>query len=228
MPKLYHSPLDPASRRIRLAMAEYGIDLELIEERPGQPSDTLNELNPAGLTPVLIDDDRSIVSGVEALGEYLEETRGSPKTTLLGRTPTERAETRRLVAWFDRKFNAEVSEPLLTEKLVRRFLPRERGGGPPDMARVRGAQANIRMHLEYISTLADERNWLAGANLSLADFAAAAHLSCLDFLGEVPWASAGSAKIWYQRIKSRPSFRPLLTDYVRGLTPPPNYVDLDF
>jgi len=228
MPKLYHSPLDPASRRIRLAMAEYGVDLELIEERPGQPSDTLQELNPAGVTPVLIDDDRSVVSGVEALGEYLEVTRSSPKTSLLGRTPAERAETRRLVAWFDRKFHSEVSEPLLTEKLTRRFLPRERGGGSPDMARVRTAQANIRLHLDYIATLADERNWLAGANLSLADFAAAAHLSCLDFLGEVPWNSAESAKIWYQRIKSRPSFRPLLTDYVRGISPPPNYVDLDF
>jgi glutathione S-transferase len=228
MPKLYHSPLDPASRRIRLAMAEYGVDLELIEERPGQPSDTLQELNPAGVTPVLIDDDRSVVSGVEALGEYLEETRSSPKTSLLGRTPAERAETRRLVAWFDRKFHSEVSEPLLTEKLTRRFLPRERGGGSPDMARVRTAQANIKLHLDYIATLADERNWLAGANLSLADFAAAAHLSCLDFLGEVPWNSAESAKIWYQRIKSRPSFRPLLTDYVRGISPPPNYVDLDF
>jgi glutathione S-transferase len=228
MPKLYQSPLDPASRRVRMAMGEYGIDIDLIEERPGQPSDALQELNPAGLTPVLIEDDRSFVVGIEAIGEYLEETRSTAKTTLLGKTPAERAETRRLVAWFDRKFYSEVSEPLLTEKLHRRFLPRELGGGPPDMSRVRAAQGKIRVHLDYIGALADERNWLAGANLSLADLAAAAHLSCLDFLAEVPWSDASPAKAWYQRIKSRPSFRPLLSDYVRGITPPPNYADLDF
>jgi glutathione S-transferase len=228
MPKLYHSPLDPASRRVRMAMGEYGVDIELIEERPGQPSDTLQELNPAGLTPVLIEDDRSVVVGIEALSEYLEETRSTAKTTLLGRTPAERAETRRLVAWFDGKFRAEVSEPLLREKLIRRFLARELGGGPPDMSKVRAAQANMRCHLDYIASLADNRNWLAGANLSLADLAAAAHLSSLDFLGEVPWSDASPAKAWYQRIKSRPSFRPLLSDYVRGIAPPPNYADLDF
>jgi glutathione S-transferase len=228
MPKLYHSPLDPPSRRIRLALGEYSQDIELIEERPGQPSDALQELNPAAATPVLIEDDRSVVVGIEALSEYLEETRSTPKLTLLGRTPAERAETRRLVGWFDRKFHTEVSEPLLTEKLYRRFWPRELGGGPPDMGRVRAAQGRIRFHLDYIGALADERNWLAGANLSLADLAAAAHLSCLDFLAEVPWSDASPAKTWYQRIKSRPSFRPLLTDYVRGITPPPNYADLDF
>jgi glutathione S-transferase len=228
MPKLYHSPLDPASRRVRMAMGEYGADIELIEERPGQPSDALQELNPAGATPVLIEDDRTVIAGIEAITEYLEETRGTARASLLGRTPVERAETRRLVAWFDRKFHAEVSEPLLTEKLVRRYLPRELGGGPPDMSRVRAAQATIRYHLEYIAALSDARNWLAGANLSLADLAAAAHLSCLDFLGEVPWSDSSPAKAWYQRIKSRPSFRPLLSDYVRGITPPPNYADLDF
>jgi glutathione S-transferase len=228
MPKLYHSSLDPASRRIRMAMGEYGLDIELIEERPGQPSDALQELNPAGETPVFIEDNRSVVIGIEALSEYLEETRGTAKTTLLGRTPGERAETRRLVAWFDRKFHAEVSDPLLAEKVYRRFLPRELGGGPPDMNRVRAAQGKIRSHLDYIAALADERNWLAGAHLSLADLAAAAHLSSLDFLGEVPWSEASPAKAWYQRIKSRPSFRPLLSDYVRGITPPPNYADLDF
>src|SRR6185295_7823622 len=138
MPRLYHTPLDPGSRRIRLDLAEYGIETQLLEERPGAPSDGLLGLNPAAETPVFVDDDGTVAVGVEAVGEYLEETRGT-KLTLLGRKPAERAETRRLVSWFDRKFRDEATGPLLAEKVVRRFLARDAGGGPPDMARVRTA-----------------------------------------------------------------------------------------
>lgn len=228
MPRLYHMPLDPGSRRIRLTLAEYTIETQLLEERPGLPSDALLGLNPAAETPVFVDDDGTVACGVEAVSEYLEETRASQKLSLLGRSPAQRAETRRLLAWFDRKFHADVSGPLLAEKVVRRFLPRELGGGSPDIGRMRSAQASVHDHLEYIGLLADERKWLAGDELSSADLAAAAHLSCLDFIGEVPWAGFPAAKAWYQRFKSRPSFRPLLADHIRGITPPPNYADLDF
>ena len=227
MPRLYHTPLEPGSRRIRMALAEYAVETQLLEERPGAPSEALLGLNPAAETPVFVDDDGTVACGIDAVAEYLEETRGA-RVTLLGRKPAERAETRRLVAWFDRRFMADVTGPVLAEKVVRRFLPREAGGGPPDMMRVRAAQGLVRDHLEYVGLLADERNWLAGNSLTSADLAAAAHLSCLDFLGEVPWGSAPAAKAWYQRLKSRPSFRPLLADYVRGITPPQSYADLDF
>jgi glutathione S-transferase len=228
MPKLYHLPLDPFSRRVRIALGEYGIAADLIEERHGSASDELLALSPAGVMPVFIDDDGTVACGIEAVSEYLEETRAGANGTLLGETPAARAETRRLAAWFDRRFNAEVSVPMLDEKVTRRFLALKEGGGPPDMARIRHAQSHVPYHLDYIGALADARNWLAGDNLSVADLAAAAHLSCLDFLGEIAWTSAPAAKLWYQRIKSRPSFRPLLADHVRGMTPHPSYADLDF
>ena len=75
---------------------------------------------------------------------------------------------------------------------------------------------------------AETREWLAGPNLSLADFAAAAHLSCLDYIGDVDWRLSRATKDWYARIKCRPGFRTLLADRVPGLTPPAHYVDLDF
>jgi glutathione S-transferase len=227
MATLIHFALDPFSRRMRLALAEYGSSAELIEEQPWAPTADLFSLNPAGTLPILLDNSATVICGIEAIGEYLEETRRK-RLSLIPGDAAERAEVRRLVGWFDTKFYAEVSEPILTEKVIRRFLAREDGGGAPDMARVRHAAAKLRLHLDYIAHLADRRTWLAGEELSLADLAAAGHVSVIDYFGDVPWADYPMAKSWYQRIKSRPSFRPLLADTVRGLTPPAAYADLDF
>lgn len=230
MPKLFHYPLCPFSRRIRLALGEYDLTAELNEERPWALSNRMVKLNPARTLPVLIDDDRTAVVGIEAVSEYLEETRAPAGSShsLLGETAPVRAEVRRLVAWFDVKFHREVSRQLLFEKIDRRFMTPEQGGGTVNMAVVRASAANIRPHLDYIGHLAESRGWLAGDDLSFADLAAAAHLSSIDYLGEVPWSTNASARTWYTRIKSRPSFRPLLADKIRGMPPPRIYADLDF
>ena len=228
MARLLHYPLDPFSRRVRLQLSEYGAEAELMEERPWEQRAGFLQLNPSGLLPVLIDDDKTVAAGIEAVSEHLEEAHGASKGSLLGKSPGERAEARRLAAWFDGKFHHEVGGPVLMEKVIRRFLAPEVGGGAPKMNRVRAGLGRIRQHLEYIGTLSEQRNWLAGERLSIADLAAAAHLSCLDYLGDVPWSANEAAKSWYQRIKSRPSFRPLLADHVRGITPPRTYADLDF
>jgi glutathione S-transferase len=157
-----------------------------------------------------------------AICEYLDEA--YPDGPLLGRTLAERAEVRRLVAWFDQKFQQEVTQNLLSEKQMKRLL----GRGNPDAAAIRAGYANLKPHMEYIGWLAETRAWLAGGSLSLADLAAAAHLSALDYLGDVDWSLSEGAKDWYARMKSRPSFRPLLADRVTGLSPPAHYADLDF
>ena len=227
MPTLLHFPLDPLSRRIRLALAEYGVPFQLTEERPWTPSETLFNLNPAGIVPVFLEDGGAPVSGIEAITEYLEETQPGGKSLIPGEASA-RAEVRRLAGWFDTKFYAEVSEPIITEKIIRRFMTREIGGGAPDMGRVRYGLSRLRDHLDYVGSLADHRSWLAGEHLSIADFAAAAHLSVIDYLGDVPWTDFPIAKRWYQRIKSRPSFRPLLADTLRGMPPHSDYANLDF
>lgn len=230
MAKLYHFPLDPFSRRVRLSLGEYESEAELIEEQPWNQRAKFLKINPSGALPVFIDDDGTAVLGVEAVGEYLEETRtGNGKAaSLLGQTAAQRAETRRLVAWFDRKLHREVSWPIVAEKVERRFADKSKGGGAINMNAVRSALRNIRSHLNFIGTLAEQRNWLAGDELSLADLAAAAHLSCVDYLGDVPWSTNDAARGWYQRLKSRPAFRSLLVDHVRGMPPPRAYADLDF
>jgi glutathione S-transferase len=227
MPKLHHFTLDPYGRRLRLSLAEYGVDLQLTEERPWQPSSQLAMLNPAGLSPVYVEDSGVAICGPEAITEYLEETLGQDKSLMPGNAVA-RAEVRRLIGWFDVKFYSEVTEPVLTEKVIRRFVSGPSGSSSPQMSRVRQGLTVMKAHLDYIGALAEERSWLAGEDLSLADLAAAAHLSSIDYLGDVPWAEHPVAQMWYQRIKSRPSFRVLLGDTVPGMAPSAHYADLDF
>jgi glutathione S-transferase len=230
MPVLHHHPLSPGSRYVRLVLAEYGEEVAFAEEAPWERSDALLTLNPAGTLPVFIDDAEATVAGAAVVGEYLFETRGARlgEFALMPSAPAERAEVRRLVDWFLVKLDGEVTGYLLNEKIYKRRLAVSEGGGPPDAAAIRAARANIRYHLRYIGYLMARRNWLAGKELSFADLAAAAELSCIDYLGEVPWDEDAQAKAWYARVKSRPSFRPLLADLVRGNPPPGHYADLDF
>ncbi|MBL1258426.1 glutathione S-transferase family protein [Methylocystis sp. Sn-Cys] len=226
MPLLYHYPLCPHSRFVRLTLAEYGVAVELIEERATDRRPEFLSLDPAGRTPVFIDDDGTIVPSA-VIAEYLDETYGAQQgpQRLLPPEKLARIETRRLVDWFNVKFFEEVTSWLVTEKVYKRFSPQ---GGAPDMDLVRIARANVRHHMRYIGYLTGARNWIAGDRLTYADFAAAAHLSCVDYLGDAPWEEDEAAKHWYQRIKSRPAFRPLLADRAPGMTPGPYYAELDF
>ena len=229
MHRLTHFRLCPHSRSIRLALGELDVDFEMVEERPWEWRPGFLELNPSGSLPVLETDESAPVAGTYAISEYLAETidTGGSTATLFPGDARARAEVRRLVDWFHMKLDAEVTSELLKEKLYPRLQP-ELGGHTPDIALVRAIKSNLRYHLAYINHLADQHSWLAGDVLSFADLAAAAHLSCIDYLDEMPWESNTVARDWYAKIKSRPSFRALLADRVPGLPPPMHYGDLDF
>jgi glutathione S-transferase len=219
---LYHLPLSPYSRKVRLVLAEKRLPVELRTEKVWERRPEYLELNPAGTVPTLIEDNGLVIADSAVICEYLEEA--YPDTPLLGRTLAERVEVRRLVAWFDGKFAHEVSRNLLGEKLMKRLAAR----GNPDATALRMGYVGLRHHMQYLGWLAETRKWLAGATISLADFAAAAHLSALDFIGDVDWSLSQPAHDWYAQVKSRPSFRGLLTDRMPGMTPPAHYADLDF
>jgi glutathione S-transferase len=222
---LHHFPLDPASRQVRLALGEKRLPFTDVAVRYWERPRELTKLNPSGMTPVLVETngaDQLILCESRAILDHLEEA--NPEPPLLGREPAERAETRRLLQWFDRKFDFEVGGFLLHEKMEKRLL----GLGSPELANLRQGREALKNHLFYIDRLLAERDWLAGRRLSLADFAAAAHLSVIDYFGDVPWADFPQVKTWYMKLKSRPAFRPLLLDRWPGLTPAPHYDDLDF
>ena len=230
MKRLYHHPMSGNSRYIRLILAEYCVDAELEEERQWQRREAFLKMNPAGTLPVLLDEADHPICGAFVIGEFLDEIQGPlmRERRLMPEASLERAEIRRIVDWFLHKFDQEVADYLVHERVFRQQMPADLGGGPPDSAAIRAGRANLKMHMRYVGWLANTRNWLGGNRLSQADLAAAAAISVLDYLGEIDWEAEPAARDWYARIKSRPSFRRLLSDKAAGLPPAAHYTDLDF
>ena len=221
---LYHYPLHPGCRAVRLCFAEKKLKLREEVVDPWSPADSFLDLAVEGVPPVLTDITPAgpvTLAGTRALCEYAEEA--STRNPLLPEDRAGRAEVRRLCAWLDGRFDAEVNALLLSEK-----LESTRMGGNADPDILRRGRGHLHAHLEYLEWLLQNRDGLAGPAFSLADVTAAAHLSCLDYLGEVRWRDWPELHSWYARIKSRPSFRPLLADRLPGLRAPRHYTDLDF
>ncbi len=222
MRTLFHLWLHPFSRKVRVVLAEKNLEFELQIEKVWERRTEFLALNPAGDVPVLIEEDGTTIANSQVICEYLEEE--YKDVNLLGENSVQRAETRRLASWFDVKFNREVTDNLVNEKLMKRYLKLGEPHGPS----IRAGHANIHYHLDYIGFLTEKRKWLAGDEFSLADIAAASHLSAVDYIGDVPWEEHEAAREWYAKVKSRKSFKPLLDDRIPGFTPAGHYEDVDF
>jgi glutathione S-transferase len=221
MARLYHVPLSPFCRKVRLVLAEKRIECELVEERYWEQDADFLRRNPAGKVPVLRMDGMTMAESA-AICEYVEEKYPTPP--LMPKGAEARYEVRRLVGWFDDKFHAEVTSKLLYERVNKKMMKQ----GFPDSRNVKDGARAIKFHLDYLAWLLDHRRWLAGDVMTLADFAAAAHLSSLDYISDVDWHRSEVVKDWYAKIKSRPAFRGILADQVPGFPPPAHYADLDF
>lgn len=221
MARLYHVPLSPFCRKVRLCLAEKKIEVDLVEERYWEPSQDFLRRNPAAKVPILKIDGRTLTESA-ATCEYIEELHPDPP--LMPRNSADKYEVRRLVGWFDDKFHNEVTSKLVYERVNKKVM----GQGYPDSKNVKSGAKAIKYHLDYMAWLLDQRRWLAGDHMTLADFTAAAHLSSLDYISDVDWNRSQIVKDWYAKIKSRPAFRSILADQVPGFLPPAHYADLDF
>ena len=221
MIRLYHVPLSPFCRKVRLSLAEKRLEVDLVEEKYWEPDPDFLRRNPAGKVPVLKMDGRTMAESA-AICEYIEERH--PEPSLMPKSAEDRFEVRRMVSWFDDKFHNEVTSKLLYERVNKKVM----GRGYPDSSNVKAGAKAIKYHLDYMGWLLDQRRWLASNELTLADFAAAAHLSSLDYISDVDWRRSTNVKDWYAKIKSRPAFRSILADQVSGFPPPAHYSDLDF
>lgn len=222
MRTLYHFPLCPFSRKVRITLAEKKLDFDLLIENFWERRREFANLNPAMQVPVLVEPDNKVFPDSYAICEYLDIV--YPEHKLIGYSETEAANIRRLVSWFDNKFFNEVNKYLIHEKVLRYYTR----VGAPNSEAIRVAKANIIPHMEYISYLTDENMWIAGERITLADIAASAHISVADYFGEVPWDMYPRVKDWYALLKSRPSFRKILNDKIPGFAPPKHYAVLDF
>lgn len=221
MIRLFHVPLSPYCRKVRLSLAEKKLEVELVEEKYWEPSPDFLRRNPAGKVPVLKMDGQTMAESA-AICEYIEEMH--PEPSLMPAEAKARFEVRRLVSWFDDKFHNEVTSKLLYERVNKKVM----GAGYPDSKNVKSGAKAIKYHLDYMGWLLNQRRWLAGDAMTLADFAGAAHLSSLDYISDVDWNRNTNVRDWYAKIKSRPAFRSILADHVSGFPPPAHYTDLDF
>jgi glutathione S-transferase len=221
--QLYQFPLCPFSRKVRLVMEEKGIAYELIRETPWARRDQFLDLNPTGQTPVLVEPATAVtLIDSRAITEYLEET--VDRATMIPGNAAARAEVRRLVAYFDEKFYADVVGPLLFERAVKRIVHR----ASPDAGALRNAMRAANEHLDYVDYLVASRRWIAGQLLSVADLACAAHLSVADYLGGIDWRGHEETRQWYSGMKSRRSVRTMLVDRMELINPPDHYEKPDF
>ncbi|MEH6488494.1 glutathione S-transferase family protein [Hyphomonas oceanitis] len=224
MKRLYHWPLDPAGRLVRLVLAEKGEAFELFESTPWAPHPDVAALAYGAVAPALVETlptGRLFACGTRAICEKMEEIKPTP--ALLPTDQNERAEARRLWAWVEAGCE-EVTDKLLTERVMQ-WVRRDR---QPDSEKLRRGAHALRGRLTFLNGMVEMNGYLAGRTLSLADLCAAAHLSAYDYFGDVEWNAVPDLKTWYARIKSRPSFRPLLSDRIEGTRPVSHYADLDF
>lgn len=223
--ELFHFAFDPASRAARLALGEARLAFEETLVRPWEPDCPVAALNPSGMPPVLRTTDRGrklVLCELPSILGWIDDQAKEP--VLMPTDAGERAEARRLVAWFERRFTDEVASILLHERMEKPLMRL----GSPDARALREGRENLKVHLELLEDFAANRDWLAGRRISRADVVAGAHLSVLDYFGEVPWGPRPALKTWYMKLKSRPCFRPLLADRFPGLAPSGHYADLDF
>ncbi len=221
---LYHTPLSPSCRKIRILLREKELEFDLVQENYWERRADFFALNPAGEVPVLLEPDGTTVCGGYAIMEYLEEAYRDNNKRYIGGSISERAEVRRIIDWFDQKFDIEVSQNILFEKMFKHLMRY----GEPQSDAIRAGKKNMLYHLDYIGYLTADRHYLVGEAMTLADIAAAAHFSALDYLGDVPWEHNATAREWYALMKSRPSIRAVLIDRVPSCRPPKHYEDPDF
>ena len=225
MYKLYHHILCPFSRKVRAHMNSKHLEYELVAENFWLKRNDFIALNPAGQVPILLDQESdSVICGSNIIIEYLEE-KHQDKNNFLGDSFVKKAETRRIQDWFDHKFFAEVTDPVLNERYLNRFLPYAKA---PNSNILAIARSNLSVHFGYIDYLLETRKYLAGDMITVADFSAAAQISVLDYFSDINWQHFDSVKDWYSLIKSHKAFNEILQDNIAAITPPQWYAKLDF
>lgn len=220
---LYHHPFLPACRLVRLVLTEKKLDFTLEAVDPSRPSAAWLHHCPRGELPTLVDEEKRPFSGAYAIIEYLDE-QFPLGAKMLGSDSLDRARLRGLVGWWRETFAFEVTYKLFGEKFLKRIMR----SGSPSSAAIREGKERLPHYLQTIEAAMHQHRWLAGEHLTLVDFEAAAQFSVIDYLGDVPWDQFPEAKMWYMRLKSRPSFRPLLEDRYLGVPPAPHYSEIDF
>ena len=214
MRRLIHLTLSPSCRLARLMVGEKRIACD-----PVIAEDFKNAM------PIFVDMDGTQAEGVWAILDHLEQH--YPDYPLAPADDVARRQCLRWVDWAMGPFHERVTQRIVYEKAA----PKYTGAGfsrAPDMNVIRAGREELKLALAAIGKAAETNGNLACRETTLGDLAVAAHLSTLDYFGEVLWNDFPTANEWYVRMKSRPSFRSILADRVPGQPPVMHYAELDF
>ncbi|HVU20680.1 MAG TPA: glutathione S-transferase family protein [Rhizomicrobium sp.] len=214
MRRLIHLTLSPPSRVARLILGEKRLTFDPVGAEDSQAH-----------LPIFVELDGARSEGLWAVIDHLEGTYADHP--LVPEDAIQRGEVLRWLDWTMGQMNERTTRKILYEKAAPRYTGAP-SSGAPDMNNVRQGREALRAALPIIGKAAEQNGNLVLRDCTLADLAVAAHLSALDYFGEVPWSEFPQAAEWYVRMKSRPSFRSLLADRLPGQPPVMHYAELDF
>lgn len=241
MLELYHHGSSACAARVRLALAEKGLDwrsryVDILAGEQFAPE--FLALNPKAVVPVLVHDGR-VVRESTVICEYLEEAcEGAP---IYPRDPYERAQVRIWTKAVDEELHPACSAVTYVvshrHTILRRgagsfeeFLARGHGEGRAARERkwqwiqhgfdAPGVADQIRLYDAYLHRMEDAlagASWLVAGHCSMADLALAPYLFRLESLAlDSLWKGGRLPAVedWYERMRARPAFEAALTRWL--------------
>lgn len=205
--KLYDYPPAPNPRRVRIFLAEKGIEVptEAVDLRQGaQLSEAFRRINPQCVVPYLVLDDGTGISESIAICRYFEAMQPDPP--LFGKTPLEQA----LVEMWSRR--AEFEGLLAVADALRNSAPAFKNRALPgadDFAQipalVERGQRRTKRFFDVLEERLAHSTFLAGDFFSVADITA---FVTVDFAGWIKLTLPEThinARRWYETVRARPS-----------------------
>jgi glutathione S-transferase len=192
--QLYFNPLSPNVRRVRLAAAVLGIELEekLLDFSKGEhKSPEYLALNPNGAVPTLVDGD-FVLTESRSIMQYLASKK--PESGLLPKDEAARADVTRWQFWDASHFSPQLGT-LAFEKMIKGMM----GLGEPDLAKVQDAMSNFRRFAAVLHKRLEGRTYVVGNQLTIADLTLGSSLMYASQT-EVPLAEFANIQAWHARI----------------------------
>jgi glutathione S-transferase len=199
--RLYGFPPSPNTWKVRAVAAHIGLPLELefVDLPKGQQqTPEYLALNPTGRAPVLVDGD-FILWESNAIMQYLADR---TPNRLWPNDARDRADIMRWQSWQLAHWDKEGCEPLIIERLVKKFL----NLGPPEMAVVAKGMESFNREARVLDAHLAKQSYLVGTEVTLADFSVAAPLFYTKE-AELPVAPYQHLRDWFARVSALPAWR---------------------
>jgi glutathione S-transferase len=199
--KLYHNPLSPNVRRVRLTAAVLELPLEekVLDFSKGEHKNPeYLALNPNGAVPTLVDGD-FVLTESRSIMQYLASKR--PDSGLLPRDEAQRADVTRWQFWDATHFSPQLGT-LTFEKVLKVMM----GLGEPNTVKIEEALSNFRRFAGVLDKRLEGKTYVVGNALTLADLTLASSLMYAQQT-EAPVAEFPNVQAWLSRITTLPAWK---------------------